>query len=307
MPHVTHEPRHVSCIETAAKVTGQSTEPPLAKWRGHGVPLVVTTPCTVRSWRSPNAAAKVRRFQIMRGIPTRGRGQSRRQTSERALLDAFEAMLQRHGPSGVGVNAVLDSAGVGKRLLYEYFGDLAGLAAAWSSARSDPLALAPRRAALARRLASLGPRQKLAAAMTDYATQLREHPWATQVLLAELAQPSTLGHAMREIRLELGRGYEDVLVEAGAFATRESLQLALVLQAAATYLAMRARFAPDYNGIDLASPEGWKAALEALATFGQAARKPAGRAKRRPVAREASQPATRGVRARKPRGSAGKS
>lgn len=86
----------------------------------------------------------------MRGIPRRGRGQSRRQTSERALLDAFEALLQRHGPGGLGVNAVLDSAGVGKRLLYEYFGDLEGLAAAWAGARTDPLALAPRRAALAR-------------------------------------------------------------------------------------------------------------------------------------------------------------
>lgn len=217
----------------------------------------------------------------MRGIPRRGRGQSRRQTSERALLDAFEALLQRHGPGGLGVNAVLDSAGVGKRLLYEYFGDLEGLAAAWAGARSDPLALAPRRAALARRLTGLGPGQKVAAAMADYATQLREHPWATQVLLAELAQPATLGRAMREIRRELGRGYEDVLVEAGGFATREGLQAALVLQAAATYLAMRARLAPDYNGLDLASPEGWSAAIDALAAFGRPARKGAARAGQR--------------------------
>lgn len=222
----------------------------------------------------------------MRGIPTRGRGQARRQASERALLDAFEALLQRRGPGGLGVNAVLDSARVGKRLLYEYFGDLEGLAAAWAGERSDPLALAPRRAALERRLASLAPRQKVAAAMADYATQLREHPWATQVLLAELAQPETLGRAMREIRRELGRSYEDVLVEAGGFADRDSVQVALVLHAAATYLAMRARLAPDYNGLDLATPEGWKAATESLAAFGRAAREPraaapAGRGKTR--------------------------
>lgn len=235
----------------------------------------------------------------MRGIPRRGRGQSRRQTSERALLDAFEALLQRHGPGGLGVNAVLESAGVGKRLLYEYFGDLEGLAAAWAGARTDPLALAPRRAALARRLAGLGRRQKVAAAMADYASQLREHPWATQVLLAELAQPATLGRAMREIRRELGRGYEDVLVESGAFASRESLQVALVLQAAATYLAMRARLAPDYNGIDLASPEGWKAAMDALAAFDGAARKPAARGTRRRGGRDAVAPATRAARKRK--------
>ncbi|MFO1455795.1 MAG: TetR/AcrR family transcriptional regulator [Steroidobacteraceae bacterium] len=200
----------------------------------------------------------------MRGTSKKGPGQARRQASERALVDAFEALLQRQGPSGLGVNAVLGSAGVGKRLLYEYFGDLEGLAAAWAGARGDPLALLPRRAELTRRLAGLDAAPTVAAAMADYATQLRDHPWATQVLLSELAQPATLGRAMRKVRHELGRGYEDVLMEAGGFATRHSVQLALVLQAAATYLAMRARFAPDYNGLDLASPEGWHAAIDAL-------------------------------------------
>lgn len=200
----------------------------------------------------------------MRGTSKKGPGQARRQASERALVDAFEALLQRQGPSGLGVNAVLGSAGVGKRLLYEYFGDLEGLAAAWAGARGDPLALLPRRAELKRRLAGLGPAATVAATMADYAAQLREHPWATQVLLSELAQPATLGRAMRKIRHELGRGYEDVLLESGGFATRHSVQLALVLQAAATYFAMRARFAPDFNGLDLASPDGWQAALDAL-------------------------------------------
>lgn len=206
----------------------------------------------------------------MRGTSKKGPGQARRQASERALVDAFEALLQRQGPAGLGVNAVLGSAGVGKRLLYEYFGDLEGLAAAWAGARGDPLALLPRRAELSRRLAELDASGTVAAAMADYATQLRDHPWATQVLLSELAQPATLGRAMRKIRQELGRGYEDVLMEAGGFATRHSVQLALVLQAAATYLAMRARFAPDYNGLDLASPEGWQAAMDSLLAVARA-------------------------------------
>jgi AcrR family transcriptional regulator len=206
----------------------------------------------------------------MRGIPTRGRGLSRRQTSEKALLDAFEALLQRHGPAGLGVNAVLDSARVGKRLLYEYFGDLEGLAAAWSRERRDPLAIEGRRPALLRSLAARTPVQGITLALADYAGALRRHPWAAQVLLAELSQPTTLGRAMREIRLELGKDYEGLLVESGAFAGREAAQIGFVLHAAATYLAMRARFAPDYNGIDLASPHGWKAAMDAFAAFGGA-------------------------------------
>lgn len=198
----------------------------------------------------------------MRGIPTRGRGLSRRQTSEKALLDAFEALLQRHGPAGLGVNAVLDSAQVGKRLLYEYFGDLEGLAAAWARGRTDPLALQSRAPAMRRRIADQPPVAALATTMAEYAEQLRAHPWAAQVLLAELAQPATLGRAMREIRLELGKGYEKLLVDGGVFDGSEAAQLGLILHAAATYLAMRARFAPDYNGIDLSSPQGWKAVME---------------------------------------------
>jgi len=208
----------------------------------------------------------------MRGVPTRGRGLSRRQTSERALLDAFEALLERHGPGGLGVNAVLDSAKVGKRLLYEYFGDLEGLAAAWARDRRDPLALDGRKAALEKRLAARDPVHRIGEALTDYAAELRRHPWAAQVLLAELSQPATLGRAMREIRRELGKGYEGLLVDAGAFGDKDDVQIAFVLHAAATYLAMRARFAPDYNGIDLSSPQGWKAAMDSFAAFGRAVR-----------------------------------
>jgi AcrR family transcriptional regulator len=206
----------------------------------------------------------------MRGIPTRGRGLSRRQTSEKALLDSFEALLARHGPGGLGVNAVLDSAKVGKRLLYEYFGDLEGLAAAWSRERTDPLALESRAAAILHRIQGRPPAEVLATVLADYAEQLRVHPWAAQVLLAELAQPSTLGRAMREIRLELGRGYEKLLIDSKAFDQRQGVQAALILHAAATYLAMRARFAPDYNGIDLSSQQGWQAAMEAFGAFGLA-------------------------------------
>jgi len=223
----------------------------------------------------------------MRGIPTRGRGQSRRQTSEKALLDSFQSLLERHGPAGLGVNAVLDSARVGKRLLYEYFGDLEGLATAWARERRDPVALEGRRPALLRRLSKLDPAQGIAEALADYAAELRRHPWAAQVMLAELSQPATLGRAMREIRLELGKGYEGLLVESGAFGSKEGAQIGFILHAAATYLAMRARFAPDYNGIDLASPQGWKAAMDAIAAVGRATRvaaKPAGRGARRYVA-----------------------
>lgn len=179
-------------------------------------------------------------------------------------MQAFEAMLRRHGPSGVGVNVVLGSAGVGKRLLYKYFGDLRGLAEAWARDRRDPLALGRRGPALLASIRRLPPRQRVGAIVEDYATSLRRHPWALQVLLAELVQPSALGNALHEMRSEIGRGHERLLLDSKALEAPHALERALVQQAAATYLALRARFAPDYNGIDLASEAGWRMAMQIL-------------------------------------------
>ena len=193
-------------------------------------------------------------------------------------MQAFEAMLQRHGAAGVGVNAVLGTASVGKRLLYKYFGDLNGLAKAWARDRRDPLDLGRRMPVILKRLRGLPASDRVAAVLEDFATRLRKHPWALQVLLADLLQPAPLGNALQEIRLEIGVGHEQLLIDSGALLETGSVQRALMLHATATYLALRSRFAPDYNGLDLASDRGWKAAMAMLRGFGH---RPAARPRRR--------------------------
>lgn len=207
----------------------------------------------------------------MRGIPKRGRGKSARSSSEAALLRAFEQLLRRHGVKGVRVNALLEQAGVGKRLLYEYFGDLQGLAAAWAKQRSDPLALGRRLAALHQTLLGLPENARIAAVLVDYANHLSTHPWAAQVMIAELSGDASLGRAMRDIRREMGREYERLLVATQSFPNQRIVDLGLVLHAAANYLALRAKFAPDYNGINLASSSGWRAAMYSLTNVAQMA------------------------------------
>lgn len=200
----------------------------------------------------------------MRGVPTRGRGQSGRTKSERALLRAFETLLRRNGPNGIGVNAVLDSAKVGKRLLYEYFGDLDGLALAWARHRHDPLGLNGGRAALRSRAQSVSAARRVAVVLADYATRLKDHPWAAQILLAEMHQPHTFTRALREIRRQMGMSHESLLVDLRSFENKDLVALSFVLNAAASYLALRAKFAPDYHGHDLHSRAGWEAALGML-------------------------------------------
>jgi AcrR family transcriptional regulator len=200
----------------------------------------------------------------MRGIPKRGRGKSGRSSSEAALLRAFERLLQRHGLTGVRVNAVLEDARVGKRLLYKYFGDLPGLAAAWAKQRNDPLALGKRAAELRRKLIALPDEQRIAVVLVDYANALRRHPWAAQVMIAELSAEAPLGKALTEIRREMGREYERLLLETSSFPNQQVVDLGFILHAAASYLALRGRAAPDYNGVNLATKQGWNAAMHAL-------------------------------------------
>jgi AcrR family transcriptional regulator len=56
---------------------------------------------------------------------------SRRERTERQILDALEAQIRETGMGGVGVNAIANRAGVSKELIYRYFDGMPGLLLAW--------------------------------------------------------------------------------------------------------------------------------------------------------------------------------
>lgn len=249
---------------------------------------------------------------MRRGSPRQDRARTgrtskkaQRAASERALVAAFDGLFRRHGAAGLGVNVVLAKAGVGKRLLYEYFGDLNGLAAAWARDREDPLQLGRRRDGLLRELRALRDPQRVAAVVVDYATALRGHPWAAQVLLTEIQQHHGIGPSLRSVRREIGSRHERLLVELPSIRSGRDVGLAFVLHAAAQYLALRAKFAPDYNGLDLKSAQGWDAAMRMLVQV--ASRSAGGRIRssaRRSSARGTRAPRAPDTRAATPRSSA---
>ncbi len=55
----------------------------------------------------------------------------RRKATGAVILRAYETVLQRDGVRAVGVNSVVKEAGVGKGLIYKYFGGLPGIVRAW--------------------------------------------------------------------------------------------------------------------------------------------------------------------------------
>lgn len=56
---------------------------------------------------------------------------SRRERTERQILDALEAQIREAGMGGVGINAIANRAGVSKELIYRYFDGMPGLLLAW--------------------------------------------------------------------------------------------------------------------------------------------------------------------------------
>ena len=177
--------------------------------------------------------------------------------TQQQIIEAFERVLLREGAAGVGVNAIVAEAGVGKGLIYHHFGGLEGLAQAWLE-RAD---LNPTKEEIAgapeAEYGELSTAEKLSRIHVNYASMLRDKPAACQILAQDLTTEANLPEVLESVRTHLGESHEALLMENPEFHNDEAMARAFVLQAAANYLAMRANTSPNYNGIQLDTEEGW--------------------------------------------------
>ena len=178
-----------------------------------------------------------------------------RPATEARLIRAFDAVLQRSGVQGLKVNAVVEEAGIGKALLYRYFGDLNGLATAWGATYR----FLPTQAEVhARDLTThAGPSVRLARVLVAYAEALRSRPATRELLASELMRPNAVTAALSEVRAKFGRESRDLLTDRAADLGAAAYPLAFLLTAATTYLALRSKTQPDYYGANLDDPQTW--------------------------------------------------
>lgn len=187
---------------------------------------------------------------------------SARAATEDALLDALEAVLLRDGLRNLSVNAVVQAAGVGKPLLYRYFGDLPGLVRAWSERRgfwAEPAS----EAGPASRQAT-GDRQFREAVTTellDSAAHLRAHPVTLEFLAEELTAASDLSAPFAAARDRHRRPFLKAMLADPRYLRRDHRRAIIILTAALTYLAMRSRRAPNFMGLRLDTEAGWADAM----------------------------------------------
>lgn len=201
-----------------------------------------------------------------------------REDSERRLIAAFDKVWTRDGIQGLGVNAVLKEAGVGKALLYRYFGDFVGLARAWSrgetflprpeDARAATQPVAGANAGDGTKVATSATERHVASVMA-YVGALRARPKTRELLIYELLGSSPLTEALDEMRQQFGREMRSFVMASGATEGEDAYALSFFITAAMTYLAMRADTQPEYYGLRLDRPQDWQrveAMLRRIAT-----------------------------------------
>lgn len=186
------------------------------------------------------------------------RWQRDRAGKERDLILAFDRLLQKQGAHRLGVNAIVKEAGVGKNLLYSYFGGLEGLAAAWAR-EADFLPPDPEIMGTDERVyATLTTAEQLTSNYRNFSAALRRRPHTLEVLAGELVQQTEVTRALDQVREEYGKGLRRFFTRPDEYDQQNTTALQLILYAAVVYLAQRSRTAPRYFGLRLDRPEGWR-------------------------------------------------
>lgn len=177
---------------------------------------------------------------------------------QKNLIRAFDRVLRRQGVQGLGVNAVLKEAGVGKNLLYRYFGDLAGLARAWGRTTE----LLPGESEITgvdtRAYARLSTPEQISHSYREYAAALRRHPRTLEILANELVHPNVLTAALEEVRGGLGNALQKHFTRPKEYERSDTLAIMAIMLAAMTYLALRSRTSPKYLWMRLDTARGWR-------------------------------------------------
>ena len=191
----------------------------------------------------------------------KGKGALKREATEAEIINAFDRVVRRSGLRNIGVNEVIKEAGIGKALLYRYFGGLPGLVRAWGE-RKQIWPADTEFADLSDAPASTSAAEQIKRMVLHHANSLREDPVRVELLADEFLRPTVISDALSEIRAQVEKEHARIFGNNEKLADDDNRTVMIVLMAAAAYLAMRAVKSPRYMGRDIGSDEGWQKLLE---------------------------------------------
>ncbi len=218
-------------------------------------------------------------------IPAKvGKGRLKRQAKEVAIVTAFDRLVRRDGLRNVGVNALVKEAGVGKGLIYEYFGGLSGVVKVWGERNKlwpstaelmgmtdDTYAHLHEQGKLhvhlehdcpCEKFMGKNARERMRTVVRNHMQGLRNNPVSSEVLADELMAPTEITEALQSARRRLGEEHAAIHAHNDSIRDYDNRSLLMILLAASNYFAMRSVRAPRFMGEAIDSPEGWDALLK---------------------------------------------
>ena len=178
------------------------------------------------------------------------------EATKAALIEAFERIAAEEGLSAVGVNAVAKRAGVGKPLIYKYFGGFDGLVQAWAT-ESKVWGSDDDIFSVLENNTGADPATLMREYVTRSATALRAKPIALQVMAQALLGDNELTAGLEAAKHDSGKYHDALYQEGGVYDNPNTGALLLVMYAASQYLAMRSLNQSNFNGIALDTDQGW--------------------------------------------------
>jgi len=188
---------------------------------------------------------------------------SRREQTERKILDALESQIRETGMAGVGINAITKRAGVSKELIYRYFNGMDGLMLAWM--REQDYWTGRSKTLSGDEACQRTPADLVLSMLREQIEALSANESLLEVRRWELVERNEVTAQLAERREKAARQFIDriaSLTDQADVPAMVSIMLAGVL-----YLMLRSKTETHFLGVPLRTEQGWKrleAALEAL-------------------------------------------
>jgi len=180
-----------------------------------------------------------------------------REATQKSLLDACEKLLLQDGPEGIGVNRVVAEAGVGKDLIYRYFGGLPGLIKAWLEQDANWPTVAELTHSDQGDFDTLAVEEQVKTICRNYMHALRRRPVIMRILVSEIMQPTEITVILEEAGDRIGRELFKSLDLPGSDIRDDVVDISLVFATMTNYLCMRACTSPNAFGMDLGDEASW--------------------------------------------------
>lgn len=180
-----------------------------------------------------------------------------RAATEQKIIDAFNECLLKCGIEGIGVNCVLRQAGVGKELLYRYFGDLQGLARAWAQNSDFWPSLKELMGMERDQFLRLNPKERVFTVTRNFLRALRHRPLTQQVICASLLSDHELADVMHEIRETKSLDVIALFPDTRKEGRDDRLAVAAILVAAINYMVLFSRKRSRYYVFNFEDEASW--------------------------------------------------